>query len=369
MLNLKFQHKVNYSIMVTPGPAAFITSLLDQTKASSVHILADAGLPASLTQRVQGMIGPDCFLHAIQGGEKLKTWDGIQTVLDLLSAYPIDRQTLLVALGGGTIGDAVGFVASLLRRGILYIQYPTSLLAQVDSAIGGKTGINTKDGKNLIGSFYHPVAVICDLTCLATVSKRDMAAGYAEILKYALIGDTDFWHWLQDNGRKIFEHDPDCLQKAIETSCQQKIQYVEQDPFDQGGKRALLNFGHSFGHALEGVVKDDAVLNHGEAVAIGMSMAAHLSVFLGYADQNLPGLIENNLKDHRLATAPFHLKSFNLDQMVFYLGQDKKHSKQGHHFILLKEIGQAFMSDPITDSTLNEFLAYYKERKNNENLC
>ena len=217
---------------------------------------------------------------SVAGGEKSKSFAQLEQLVDDILALKPDRKTTLVALGGGVIGDLVGFAASVLLRGVDFIQVPTTLLAQVDSSVGGKTGINTKTGKNLVGSFYQPKIVLADLATLKTLPAREMRAGYAEVVKYGLIMNAEFYGWCERHGDKILAGETEYLQRAVSACCEMKAQVVGNDE-QESAERALLNFGHTFGHALEAELGYDGTLLHGEAVAIGMVMGCRLSKRLG----------------------------------------------------------------------------------------
>ena len=222
----------------------------------------------------------DTVMKSMKGGEPTKSYEGLQQVTDWLLEKGVNRQSVLIALGGGVIGDLGGFAASVTMRGIPYVQIPTTLLAQIDSSVGGKTGINTNQGKNLVGSFYQPQAVICDVGTLGTLPEREFKAGYAEMVKYGLINDADFFNALDGMNDNILDTKNDALMGAIETSCKAKATVVAADE-KEAGQRALLNLGHTFGHALEAACGYDGRLLHGEAVAMGMVMAFQLSEKMG----------------------------------------------------------------------------------------
>ena len=206
---------------------------------------------------------------SIDPGEGSKSWKTLQATVEWMLANKIERNDMVVALGGGVVGDLVGFAAAILRRGIRFIQCPTSLLAQVDSSVGGKTGINSPHGKNLIGAFHQPLTVLADLDCLDSLPRRQLLAGYAEITKYGLINDPDFFHWLEQNGSSLIDGNKELQAQAILRSCAAKAKIVAQDEYESG-IRALLNLGHTFAHALEAEVGYGETLLHGEAVSIGM---------------------------------------------------------------------------------------------------
>ena len=239
--------------------------------------------PLHLPRLVAGLTASGITVESVRvpAGEGSKSWDGIASLVDRLLELRVDRGTLLLALGGGVIGDLVGFAASITMRGVDFVQIPTTLLAQVDSSVGGKTGINTKAGKNLVGTFYQPRLVLADLDCLTTLPVRERRSGYAEIVKHCVISDADMFGWLEaGGGQAVIAGDKAALARAVKHSCETKAAIVAADE-REGGQRALLNFGHTFGHALEAETGFSDRLYHGEAVAIGMVQAMDLSVSLG----------------------------------------------------------------------------------------
>ena len=215
----------------------------------------------------------------LPSGEGTKSWKYVIQVVEWMLEQKVERNDLVVALGGGVIGDLVGFAAAILRRGVQFVQIPTSLLAQVDSSIGGKTGINVSFGKNLVGAFHQPSAVLVDIQALDTLPNRDFLSGYGEVAKYGLLGDEHFFCWLEDNAAALIDGDVELRIEAVKRSCQIKAKIVENDEREQG-ERALLNLGHTFCHALEGVTNFSDALLHGEGVSIGCSLAFDVSVTL-----------------------------------------------------------------------------------------
>ena len=213
----------------------------------------------------------------VAAGEKSKSFFDYQAILEWMIENGLNRQSAVIALGGGVVGDLAGFTAATALRGVKFIQIPTTLLSQVDSSVGGKTGINSRFGKNLVGAFYQPQTVVIDIETLKTLPKREMLAGYAEIVKYGLLGDGKFFSWLEAHGADVIAGDADALIHAIEKSCSMKAEIVRQDEFEETGLRALLNLGHTFAHALETACQYDGRLLHGEAVGIGLVLAARLS--------------------------------------------------------------------------------------------
>ena len=283
----------------------------------------------------------------IDCSEKLKSFDNYAKISEKILNFNIDRRTKIVAIGGGTLGDLSGFIASTILRGIDLILFPTTLLSQVDSSIGGKNGINTNSGKNLIGTFYQPKFVYIDPKILNTLSKREILSGYAEILKHGIINDIKFFNWLHKNSKKILTLNSRVLSEAIYKSINIKRKYVlkdEKENLKNNNSRAILNFGHTFGHALETFYKYNKKLTHGEAISIGMVIAASLSYKLGY----LPVSHLNKIKDHfKLNNLPISdSKMFN-EKIFKIIEKDKKNDNNKVNFVLIKKIGSAFLSNNL----------------------
>ncbi|MGE4312708.1 MAG: 3-dehydroquinate synthase [Pseudobdellovibrionaceae bacterium] len=286
----------------------------------------------------------DAKFHSLSlaPGEATKSFESYQKVIDWIMDYAPTRDSVLVALGGGVIGDLTGFVAATLLRGVPFIQIPTTLLSQVDSSVGGKTAINVQAGKNLVGSFYQPVSVIIDTDTLSTLPPREYAAGMAEVIKYAFIGDANFLTWLEANKVAISNKEAVPVSQMIAHCCAMKSNVVSYDAKETSGVRALLNFGHTFGHALEKLAGYDGTLLHGEAVALGMVMAAHLSIVHGGYKPEDVARLENILQSYDL---PIRLRDKGLgytsDAILHAMIGDKKADRHGLKFILLKNIGEA----------------------------
>lgn len=274
-------------------------------------------------------------------GEAHKTLDTVARVFDALAAMPAHRDVTVLALGGGVVGDVAGFAAACWMRGVAYVQVPTSLLAMVDSSVGGKTGVNLAQGKNLIGAFHQPRAVVIDTDTLATLPPRELNAGFAEVVKYGAIGDPALFAWLEAHAEALRARDPALLAQAIAACCRHKAAIVVRDETEQG-ERALLNFGHTFGHALESVT-GYGVLLHGEAVAIGMCLAAHLSSALGRAPLSDAERLAALLARFDLPTT---LPSgIDADTLLASLRLDKKHRSGRLRFILWRGVGRAELVD------------------------
>ena len=277
-------------------------------------------------------------------GEKSKSFETLNYVLEELIKSNIERKTPIIALGGGVVGDLAGFAASIILRGVPLIQIPTTLLSQVDSSVGGKTAINSKNGKNLIGSFYQPSLVIADTSTLISLPARELHAGYAEIVKYSLINNKSFFSWLEENYNSILSGNLRIIQQAISVCCESKAAIVANDELELN-QRALLNLGHTFGHAFETEAKYDNSLLHGEAVSAGMIISAKLSSAIGLCSESDFLRLKNHLHAAGLPTSisdlPF--KETNASRLLGHIQKDKKATDGWPNFILLKGIGEAFI--------------------------
>ncbi len=324
------------------------THWLRQTEAS----LLDAGIA---TSRI-----------IIDEGEVSKSYEGLEYVCEELIAAKIERNDLVIALGGGVVGDLAGFAAAILRRGVDFVQVPTSLLAQVDSSVGGKTGINSPRGKNLVGAFHQPVLVVADTAVLDTLSPRQFRAGYAEVAKYGVLGDEAFFTWLEANHADVFTGGA-AREHAIATSCRAKAAIVMRDERETG-ERALLNLGHTFGHALEAATGFSDRLFHGEGVAIGMVLAAEFSAQLGMIPVEDALRVERHLAAAGLPTrlqdiAGFTQEKISADALMGLMAQDKKVKRGKLTFILLKAVGQAVIAPDVEPSLVRDFLQGKLARK------
>ncbi|MET4176121.1 3-dehydroquinate synthase [Bradyrhizobium sp. LA6.1] len=315
---------------------------LEPTEAS----LASAGIP---TSRI-----------VVEEGEISKTYAGLEKVSEALIAAKIERNDLVIALGGGVVGDLAGFAAAILRRGVDFVQVPTSLLAQVDSSVGGKTGINSPQGKNLLGAFHQPVLVIADTAVLDTLSPRQFRAGYAEVAKYGVLGDEAFFIWLEKNHADIFKGGS-AREHAIATSCRAKAGVVSRDERETG-ERALLNLGHTFGHALEAATGFSDRLFHGEGVSIGMTLAAQFSAKLGMIGEADAARVERHLIDAGLPTRLQDIAGFaqeglaDADALMALMAQDKKVKRGKLTFILLEAVGRAVIAKDVEPAPVRDFL-------------
>jgi 3-dehydroquinate synthase len=323
-------------------------------------IVTDENVSALYAGRLRDSLeraGLQAGVVTVAPGEGSKSYAGYAAICDGLLALKVERGDLVVALGGGVIGDLAGFAAATLRRGVRFVQVPTSLLAQVDSSVGGKTGINAPLGKNLIGAFHQPRLVLADTAALDTLSEREMRAGYAEVAKYGLIADPDFFDWCESHWRGIFAGGPE-REAAVASCCRAKAAVVTRDEREDG-ERALLNLGHTFGHALERLVGyDPARLVHGEGVAIGMALAFRFSARLGLCAGQEAGRVANHLA---LAGLPTRLQAVpggcgNAEAILDAMAQDKKVRDGALTFILARGIGQSFIAPGVDRAEVAAFL-------------
>ncbi len=336
--------------IIGPRLARPQTAIITDETVADLHL---ATLRGALTDA--GISSSEIIVPA---GEGSKTFAQLERVLDQLLEARIERGDCIVALGGGVVGDLAGFAASILRRGTGVVQVPTTLLAQVDSAVGGKTGINTRQGKNLIGTFHQPRLVVIDVNVLETLPKREFLAGYAEVVKYGLIGDAAFFTWLEANGPAAAAGDPGARRHAIVESCRAKARVVEADERETG-ERALLNLGHTFAHAFEAEAGYDGSLLHGEAVSVGLVMAFQLSARLGLCPESDAVRVQSHLSAMGLPTTLPSLKTgWDMDRVAARMAQDKK-SRQGVvPFVLARGIGKAFLSKDVTQADVMAVLRH-----------
>jgi len=349
-----------YDIHIGEGLLARAGELIAPVLAQPrVVIITDSNVaPLHLSALVGslGKAGINNTVITVPAGESSKSFAMLERVLSQILAEKPERKTTLIALGGGVIGDLVGFAASILLRGVPFIQIPTTLLAQVDSSVGGKTGINTRYGKNLVGSFYQPRMVLADVGTLATLPLRERRAGYAEIVKYGLIDAPDFFAWLETNGQKLLDGDVKAISHAVKVSCEHKAAIVAQDE-REGGKRALLNLGHTFGHALEAETGFSDQLLHGEAVAIGMVQAFQLSAAKGLCAQEEVDRIIAHCRSTGLPHQAADIRTgWDIEALIGHFAQDKKVADGKLTFILARGIGQSFISQDVTRAELVNLL-------------
>ncbi|SEJ39891.1 3-dehydroquinate synthase [Pseudooceanicola nitratireducens] len=342
----------SYDIQIGEGLLAqsgrWIAPLLARPR---VAVLTDENVAAQHLDAFRaGMAaeGIEVVALSLPPGEATKGWEQFSRAVEWLLEQKVERRDVVVALGGGVIGDLAGFAAAVLRRGVRFVQVPTSLLAQVDSSVGGKTGINAPQGKNLIGAFHQPSLVLADTGVLATLPERDFLAGYGEVVKYGLLGDAAFFDWLEGNAPKMAAGDMAARIHAVRRSCQMKADIVARDETEQGD-RALLNLGHTFCHALEKATGYSDRLLHGEGVAIGCALAFELSSRLGLCSQESPSRVRAHLRDMGmkvdLADIPGDLPA--AEELFALMGQDKKVVDGQIRFILARGIGEAFVTSDV----------------------
>ena len=356
-----------YDILIGSGLVARageeIAARLPRVRAA---IVTDANVATRHAEALSASLaasGIESTIVSVAPGERSKGFETLQQVVDGVLAARLERGDVVVALGGGVVGDLAGFVAGIVRRGMKFVQVPTSLLAQVDSSVGGKTGINTAHGKNLVGVFQQPALVLADTDVLDTLPEREFRAGYAEVVKYGLIDRPDFFAWLETNWQDVFGGGPGRTH-AIAESCRAKAEVVARDEFETGD-RALLNLGHTFGHALEAATAyDGARLVHGEGVAIGMALAHRFSVRLNLASPDDAARVEAHLRAVGLPVGVADIPGSmpGAERLLDYIAQDKKVSRGALTFILTRGIGQSFVARDVPASEVLSFLKEVTDR-------
>lgn len=347
----------SYPILIGSGLLDQSTSFQGLPQAASALIVTNDRVGPLYLARLEAALTPHySVVHRVvlPDGEAHKTWESVSQVFDALLGHGCDRRTVLFALGGGVVGDMTGFAAASYMRGVPFVQVPTTLLAQVDSSVGGKTAINHALGKNMIGAFYQPRRVICDLDTLNTLPARELSAGLAEVIKYGPIADLGFLEWIEEHLDSLVGGDPDALAYAVKRSCEIKAQVVGSDERETG-LRAILNFGHTFGHAIEAGLGYGQWL-HGEAVGCGMVMAAHLSQLVGLIDETyrerLTRLIERAGLPIR---GPMLDEQDNVGRYLSLMRLDKKSEAGEIKFVLIDNKGSAFVR-PVADELVAEVL-------------
>lgn len=356
-----------YDIVIGHGLIAEAGQRIDAAfRGTRVAIVTDKNVAAKHLAALEaslGAAGIDYASVVMEPGERTKSFEAFQQVVDAVLAARLERGDLVIAFGGGVIGDLAGFAAAVVRRGMRFVQVPTSLLAQVDSSVGGKTGINSSHGKNLVGAFHQPSLVLSDTDVLDTLSEREFRAGYAEVAKYGLIDRPQFFAWLEQNWAEVFLGGP-ARTEAIAESCRAKAEVVARDELETGD-RALLNLGHTFGHALEAATGyDSARLVHGEGVAIGMALAHRFSARMNLASPDDASRVEAHLKAVGLPYRLDHIAGDlpGAEGLMNYIAQDKKVSRGALTFILTRGVGQAFVAKDVPAAEVRSFLAEQLER-------
>lgn len=340
----------SYDIVIGAGVLAEVGGLLrDRLGQRRCMVISDTNVAPLYQARLEAVLAAAGHTLlptlVVPAGEGSKDYATLHRLLDQILAAGVDRKTLLLALGGGVIGDLAGFAASQIMRGLDFVQIPTTLLAQVDSSVGGKTGINTAAGKNTVGAFYQPRLVVADVSMLDSLPQRELQAGYAEVVKYGLIKDAAFFRWCRTNGARLLHGDHEAQIHAIGASCGHKAKIVAADERETG-ERALLNLGHTFGHALETVTGYGKSLLHGEAVAIGMALAFKLSARLGYCPHADVYDVDEHLAAVGLPTTP-PKSVYDINQLINLMAQDKKAEGGKLTLILTRGIGQAFVARDV----------------------
>ena len=350
-------HELTVALAQRSYPIRIESGLLSQPLShglpGNVLIVTDDNVGPLYAERLKhAMLRPDCKIWQMPAGEQEKNLSRFSELLNHLAEQKLTRDSCILALGGGVVGDLAGFAAACYMRGIAFIQIPTTLLAMVDSSVGGKTAVDLPAGKNLVGAFHQPKAVWIDPSVLATLPVREFKAGLAEVIKYGAIVDADFFDWLENNADALLAQQADVLETAIARSCQHKADIVARDETEQA-ERALLNFGHTFGHALE-VLLDYSTLVHGEAVAIGMQLAAEFSAELGLASTQDSERLRTLLQRFELPSAM--PSGLDAEAILDKMRLDKKSVNGQIRLILWRGIGQAFIATDISTKQLHAFL-------------
>lgn len=341
-----------YDIVIGPGLLAEagtrIAPLLRQKRVAIVTDETVAALHLSALQDGLAQAGITSEALALPAGESTKGWPQFTRTVEWLLEQKVERNGIVIAFGGGVIGDLAGFAAAVLRRGVRFVQIPTTLLAQVDSSVGGKTGINAPQGKNLIGAFHQPSLVLADTALLGTLTPRDFLAGYGEVVKYGLLGDAAFFEWLETQGPALATGDEAARVAAVRRSCEMKADIVMRDETEQGD-RALLNLGHTFCHALEAATGYSDRLLHGEGVAIGCALAFDLSARMGLCSQESPSRVRAHLSKMGMKSGLCDIAGDlpDADGLIALMAQDKKVVDGKLRFILARDIGDAFVTSDV----------------------
>ncbi|MEP1962991.1 3-dehydroquinate synthase [Tateyamaria sp.] len=350
-----------YDVVIGPGlfaqAGALISPMLPRPRVAIVTETRVATLHLDALRAGLAAVGIQSEALALPPGETTKSWAHLEQVSEWLLDQKIERRDVVIALGGGVIGDLVGFACAILRRGVRFVQVPTSLLAQVDSSVGGKTAINASQGKNLIGAFHQPSLVLADTDTLNTLTPRDFLSGYGEVMKYGLLGDADFFEWLEQNAPAMAGGDMGLRVRAVKRSVEMKAAIVTRDETEQG-ERALLNLGHTFCHALEAATGYGDRLLHGEGVAIGCGLAFEVSSRLGLCSQEDPSRVRAHLKAMGMKTdlsdIPGDLPG--AEALLELMGQDKKVVAGTLNFVMARGIGDAFVTSDVSSDVVLDVL-------------
>lgn len=351
----------SYAIHAGAGVLAEAGTLLTPFARGTVPVVSDENVAVRHLPALQSALtaaGIHTRPIVLPPGEGTKSFAGLENLCTALLESGVERGGLIIALGGGVIGDLTGFAAGVLKRGIAFAQIPTTLLAQVDSSVGGKTAINTPQGKNLVGMFHQPRIVLADVNTLTTLPPRELRAGYAEVVKYGALGDEAFFDWLEANGAKVVSGDTDARIHAVAHSCEMKADIVARDE-REAGERALLNLGHTFGHALEAATGYSDRLLHGEGVAVGMALALRLSARLNLCPVNDVVRLERHLRTVGLPAAITDIPGPRpaADVLIAHMAHDKKAEGGKLTFILTRGLGKAFVTQDVPGDALREILS------------
>ncbi len=331
--------------------------LAEHGDARRVIIVTDTNVAEIYLARLEAALDAAAIAHhavVLDAGEGTKDFPHLARLMDDLLDQGLERGSMLVALGGGVIGDITGFAAAIALRGIDFVQIPTTLLAQVDSSVGGKTGINTRHGKNLVGAFHQPRIVLADIGTLATLPQRELLAGYAEVVKYGIINDSGFFGWLEHHGADLIAGDDAARTEAVAVSCRAKAAIVSADELEHG-TRALLNLGHTFGHAMEAECGFSDTLLHGEAVALGMVLALRLSQKIGLCGPGRADRLARHLAAVGLPASPAQY-GFSADALIGHMHHDKKVRAGAITFILAEDIGKAIVKRGVAPEAVHEVI-------------
>jgi 3-dehydroquinate synthase len=352
----------SYDIRIGDGlvsrAGAEIAPLLHRLR---VAVVTDENVAALHLQSLReglAAAGIDMVSLILPAGEATKAWPQFSRTVEWLLEQKIERNDVVIAFGGGVIGDLAGFAAAVLRRGVRFVQIPTSLLAQVDSSVGGKTGINAPQGKNLIGAFHQPSLVLADIGILNTLEARDFLAGYGEVVKYGMLGNLSFFKWLEENGPALAAGDMALRAEAVRRSCEMKAGIVARDETERG-ERALLNLGHTFCHALEAATGYSDRLLHGEGVAVGCALAFEVSARSGLCSQEDPSRVRAHLRDMKMKVDLSDIKGElpDADGLISLMGQDKKVMDGDIHYVMARGIGEAFVTADVDPEIVKTVLA------------
>lgn len=351
----------SYDVVVEGNAISAIADYAgDLLRKKTVPVVADRNARTAHGARLENALkaaGHDVRWFDVEPGEASKSWATLQSLTDWMLNLGVERRDHVLALGGGVVGDLTGFACSILKRGCGFIQLPTTLLAQVDSSVGGKTAINTDAGKNLIGAFHQPSLVLADISALGTLPPREMGAGYAEVIKYGILGDPAFFEWCEKNGSAVVAGDEAALETAVSRSVEAKARIVAEDERETSGARALLNLGHTFGHALEAQTGFSDRLLHGEGVALGMVLAARYSARRGLLSEDDAQRVTQAISASGL---PTEIAALGLNcsgaTLVDHMRHDKKMDAGTLPFILLRSIGAAFLDHDVSLDDVGQFL-------------